>query len=123
MWQTLIGPIANVATKFLHNRAELKAAQHERKLTAINHSAEWESQMAQASATSWKDEWFTLLLSVPLLAIGWGVVVDDPDIIKRVEDGFLALQALPEFYHYLLFIAVTASFGVRGVDKIMSLRK
>ena len=79
--------------------------------------------MADASANSWKDEWFTILLSIPLLAGGAGVVMDDPLIIDRVKSGFQALEELPDWYSYLLFLAVSASFGVKGVDKLMNLRK
>mgnify|MGYP005619370603 FL=1 len=55
--------------------------------------------------------------------IGWGIVVDDVTIIDRVSEGFKALEMLPDWYSYLLFLAVSASFGVKGVDKIMSLKK
>jgi hypothetical protein len=30
---------------------------------------------------------------------------------------------LPEWYQYLLFIAISSSFGIKGVSKLMSLRK
>jgi len=45
------------------------------------------------------------------------------DVIARLHDAFLALQALPEWYQYLLFIAVTASFGIKGAGKVMDLAK
>ena len=48
--------------------------------------------------------------------------VDDPTIIVRVEEGMQALSNLPEWYSYLLYIAVSASFGIRGADKIMNMR-
>jgi len=49
--------------------------------------------------------------------------MDDPLIIDRVKSGFQALEELPDWYSYLLFLAVSASFGVKGVDKLMNLRK
>jgi hypothetical protein len=33
------------------------------------------------------------------------------------------LSGLPEWYQYLLFIAISSSFGIRGVGKLMELRK
>jgi len=33
------------------------------------------------------------------------------------------LNSLPEWYQYLLFIAVSASFGLKSADKIMGLKK
>ena len=48
---------------------------------------------------------------------------NDPAVLDRVHAGFDALSNLPDFYQYLLFISVSASFGIRGADKLMKLRK
>ena len=123
MWQTLISPIANLAGGYLKNKAEEKQAKHKAKMTMIENDADWESKMAEASSNSLKDEWFAGILSLPLLFIGYAVGVDDPAIIDRVKEGFNALNELPDWYQYLLFIAVSSSFGIKGADKIMKLRK
>ena len=120
---SLVGPVTNIVGTVLKNRNEVAQAKHQAKMQVIQNSANWEEKMAEASANSWKDEWFTVLLSIPLLAIGWGIVTDDPTIIQRVSAGFQSLENLPDWYSYLLFLAVSASFGGRGVDKIMSLKK
>lgn len=123
MWQNLIAPIANLAGGYLKNKAEEKQAKHKAKMSMIKNDADWESKMAEASKDSWKDEYFTICLSLPLFFIGYAVAANDPAIIDRVKDGFAALGELPDWYQYLLFIAVSSSFGIKGADKIMSLRK
>jgi hypothetical protein len=123
MLQNLIGPITQIAGGWLKNKAAEKQAKHEARMSIIQNDADWESKMADASANSWKDEWFTVILSIPLLLIGYAVTVDDVTIIERVKAGFQALEELPEFYQYLLFMAVSASFGIKGADKIMAMRK
>lgn len=123
MWQNLIAPVAKLAGGYLKNKAEEKQAKHKAKMTMIKNDADWESKMAEASKDSWKDEYFTIALSAPIVFIGYAVGVNDPTIIDRVKDGFAALGELPEWYQYLLFIAVSSSFGIKGADKIMSLRK
>jgi len=122
MWQSLIGPISNLAGGYLKNKAEEKEAKHKAKMTMIENDADWETKMAEASNNSLKDEFFSGVLSLPLLFIGYAVGVDDPTIITRVKEGFTALNELPEWYQYLLFIAVSSSFGIKGADKIMKLR-
>ncbi len=122
MLKLLIGPITDMVGSYMHNKAEEKQAKHQAKMTAIQNDANWEAKMADASSSSWKDEWFTILLSLPLLLIGYAVTVDDITIIERVKAGFQTLEELPEFYQYLLFIAVSASFGIKGADKLMNLR-
>jgi hypothetical protein len=123
MLQNLLGPISEIAGGWLKNKAAEKQAQHEARMSLIQNDADWESKMADASSSSWKDEWFTVILSIPLILIGYAVTVDDVTIIDRVKAGFQALEELPEFYQYLLFMAVSASFGIKGADKIMALRK
>ena len=123
MLQALIGPIANLASGYLSNKHEQAQAKHQANLQVIQNDADWESKMADASANSWKDEWFAILLSAPIVAVLYGVGFNDPAVMGRVHDAFEALGNLPEWYQYLLFIAVTSSFGIRGADKLMKLRK
>lgn len=122
MLQALLGPVAGLAKTWMNNRHEQSQAKHKAKMQVISNTATWEEKMADASANSWKDEWWTAVLSVPLLCVGYSVIANDPSILSRVADGFRALDTLPDWYQYLLFLAVSASFGIRGADKLMKLR-
>ena len=123
MLNLLLGPAVDLAKDFIKGKAEEKKAIQERKIQAIQNDADWENKMADATKNSWKDEWFSLILSAPLIAVAYSVAMDDSQIIARMNEAFDALNALPEWYQYLLFIAVTASFGVKGADKLMNLKK
>ena len=123
MLNMLIGPAMDLAKDFVKGKAEEKKAIQERKISAIQNDADWESKMADATKGSWKDEWFSLILSAPLIAVAYSVAMDDTQIIERMNEAFDALNALPEWYQYLLFIAVSASFGLKSADKIMGMRK
>jgi|TARA_R110000823_G_scaffold214625_1_gene344437 hypothetical protein len=118
----LIGPVLELGKDFLKGKAEEKKAIQTRKITAIQNDADWEAKMADSSKNSWKDEYFSVILSLPLLAVAYSVAMDNPAIIARVNEAFAALNTLPEWYQYLLFIAVSASFGLKSADKIMSLK-
>ena len=120
---SIIGPIANLGKQYMENKAAEKQAKHEAKMNIIQNDADWESKMADASASSSKDEFWTIVLAIPLFGLGWGVVVNDPTIIGRVHDSFSTLDTLPDWYQYLLFLAISASFGIRGADKLMKLKK
>ena len=122
MWTALIGPIAGLAKTWINNRHEQSQAKHVAKMEVIKNTATWEQEMAAASATSWKDEWFTILLSSPIVVLIWGVSMNDMDVIQRIGFAFGELDKLPSWYQYLLYVAVTASFGIRGADKIMALK-
>ena len=119
----LIGPIANIAGGWLQGKADVKAAEAKLKLTEAEAKAkimlsketsiaDWERIMAQGSQNSWKDEWLTILFSIPLILAfcgDWGRQI--------VADGFLALDAMPSYYQYTLGVIVAASFGVRSATK------
>ena len=120
---TLVGPIANLAKGYLSNKAEEKQAKHQAKMSIIQNDADWESKMADASKDSWKDEFWTIVLAIPVFMVGYAIAANDVTVIARVATGFEALEKLPEWYQYLLFIAISSSFGVRGVGKIMNMRK
>ena len=36
---------------------------------------------------------------------------------EKVQAGFTVLASLPEWYTWLLFIAVSSSFGIKGVGQ------
>jgi hypothetical protein len=123
IFRAIIGPVADLAKGYLSNKADQAKAKHEAKMNVIQNDADWEAKMADASASSWKDEFWTIVLSVPIFMIGYAIVVDDMSVIHRVEQAFNALTALPEWYQYLLFVAISASFGIKGASKIMNMRK
>ena len=109
MLQSLIGPIANLAGTFLKNKAAEKQAVHESKLRRITNDGDWETQQAAASQTSWKDEWFTVLFSIPL------IMCFIPPLVPYVEQGFAVLATMPDWYKGFLGAAVAASFGIRSL--------
>lgn len=119
----LIGPIANLAGGWLQGKADVKAAEAKLKLTEAEAKAkimlsketsiaDWERIMAQGSQNSWKDEWLTILFSIPLVLVFLG---DNGRQI--VADGFAALETMPDWYQYTLGVIVAASFGVRSATK------
>ena len=123
MLQALIGPLGNLASTWLEGKVETKKAEAGARVAKAKAEAvimqkkatgeiDWDLKMADASANSWKDEWLTILFSVPLILAfcgDWGRQI--------VEDGFVALQAMPEYYRYTLGIIVSASFGTRAATK------
>jgi len=123
MLNMLIGPAIDLAKDFVKGKAEEKKAIQQRKISAIQNDADWENKMANATSNSWKDEFWSIILALPIVAVAYSVAIDDVSIIERVNQGFAALNSLPEWYQYLLFIAVSASFGLKSADKIMGLKK
>jgi len=123
MLQALIGPITELAGGWLNAKTQAQQANAKLKLTEAEAKAkilvsketsiaDWEKIMAQGSQSSWKDEWLTILFSIPLILAfcgEWGRGV--------VAEGFTALEQMPSYYQYTLGVIVSASFAVRSATK------
>lgn len=123
MWNLLIAPLADLAKQHFANKAEEKQAKHQATIKRIEGEQSWEQTMAEGSLTGFKDEWWTIVLSLPIVALVYAVAFDEPLVIQRINEAFEALEKLPEYYQYLLYVAVLASFGIRGADRIMGIKK
>lgn len=124
MLQAILGPITELANTWLRGSVETKAAQTRAKVakaeaeaqimvSRATSEADWEKIMAQGSQNSWKDEWLTILFSIPLILVftgDWGREI--------VANGFVALESMPDWYQYTLGVIVAASFGVRSATKL-----
>jgi len=118
-----LGPIANLAGTWLEGKVEekkavtgAKVARAKAEATIMEKKAtgeiDWDLKMADASASSWKDEWLTILFSIPLILSfcgDWGREI--------VTNGFAALESMPDYYQYTLGTIVAASFGTRAATK------
>tara|TARA_R100001463_G_C3471877_1_gene215988 strand:- start:58 stop:450 length:393 start_codon:yes stop_codon:yes gene_type:complete len=122
MIQALIGPIANLAGAWFENKVAKTKADGEAKVAEAKARAsvaekvatgqvEWEGKMADATVDSWKDEFALVVLLAP------AILVFIPGMREYVRDGFEILTTLPEWYQYLLYIAISASFGIKGVGQ------
>ena len=129
MLQALIGPLTELAGGWLKGKADAQAASANLKLveaeakatimkSAATSEADWERLMAQGSQNSWKDEWLTILFSIPLILSfcgEWGRTI--------TSEGFAALGVMPDWYQYTLGVIVAASFGVRSATKFFGGKK
>ena len=120
MLQNLIGPIANVAGKWMEGRqkkAELKAKLEEAKVNAkvrkIEQDGDWEVEQARNSADSWKDELYTIFFVVLMSACFY------PPAQPYIEDGFRFLREdCPDWLTYGILASIAASFGLKSITKL-----
>ena len=122
MFQALIGPIANLAGTWFQNKLEKTKADGQAKVAEPKARAsvaeqvaagkvKWEGKMADATVDSWKDEFALVVLLLP------AILVFIPGMREYVKEGFEVLATLPDWYQYLLYIAISASFGIKGVGQ------
>lgn len=112
----LTGPVADYfkereITK--QKERELQDAAHARIVDQIKNTENLEQAvtLAQISNSGWKDEWFTILFSIPL------ILAFVPFAVPYVQAGFQVLEGMPSWYKWYLGSAVTAAFGLNTVNK------
>lgn len=99
----------------LKHKRKLKEAEVMSRIQFIQNAQlaehNWDNTAQQGAMSSWKDEWFVILLSFPLI----GAFV--PGLQPYVMEGFSNLDAMPDYYKAFLATAVAASFGYKALAK------
>ena len=124
----LLKPLVGVAGDVVKGFVETKKAKAQHKLTEIKAATKlkqqqiagkvsWEASAVDQMKGSWKDELILICLLAPAVAVFF------PGMTHHIEAGFVALQQLPDYYKHLLYIACSASFGIKGARGAMGLIK
>tara|TARA_B000000557_G_C20676589_1_gene401248 strand:+ start:253 stop:636 length:384 start_codon:yes stop_codon:yes gene_type:complete len=123
MINLLVQGLMGVASDAIGGYVETKKAKAKQKLVQIEAETtimekqiageiDWDVTAQKNSSGSWKDEYLTILFSIPLLLCFL------PFTVEYVERGFEALAMTPDWYKYTLGVIVSASFGIKGATKM-----
>jgi len=122
----IIGPVLGIVSDWLDGRRKLKQARLEGELKVTQAKTEAAVRIAETQQqmdadwnklsienSSWKDEWFVILLSIPM------ILCFIPGGADYVAAGFTALQeTTPDWYQYAFLVAVASSFGFKKLADI-----
>lgn len=128
-FSTILEPIVNLVkepivewqkrkTIEVENESKERDRQHELNLKKVDIAfelakqgqqieADWDTNAQQDMKTSWKDEFYVILFSVPL------VMAFIPDMQDIVLKGFETLNKTPDWYMLLVTGIVASVFGLR----------
>ena len=102
-------------------KARIAEVQANAEITRIQKLADaevnWDFEALKQGERSWKDEWWTVILSIPL------VLVFIPGMEDYILAGFKNLELVPEWYRYAVGITISAAFGFRRLVDLMGKRK
>jgi len=125
----IIGGVLKPIGDFFNRRQEIKAVEHQNEVDLLKAQGErqaklmsdgltadmnWEMEFAKQAASSWKDEYELLVVSIP------AVLCFVPGGAPIVAAGFVALQQTPAWYQFLLITIFLANYGVRYWRKSQS---
>jgi hypothetical protein len=116
----LLSTVAKGVVDVVKTKTETKKLLAEAEQTHIRKMAEGEIEYAiqaqKSMGDSWRDEWFTVILSIPLLIVFVSIFADKPDWILKLKEGFITLDELPDWYIWALMAAIASSFGLKVTD-------
>ena len=134
MWTTIIGTIGSLFTGWLDHKSAKQKLKQELDLATLKNTTDWESTMANASVTSWKDEYLLIIFSLPLIGMFVSPYVDlivllytngsytNGMLSRAATEALTNLGTAPNWYVMVIFTMVGASFGVKKLTEFMNTR-
>lgn len=117
---SLLSTVAGGVVDVIKTKTETKKLLAQAEQTHIKKMAEGELEYAiqaqKSMGDSWRDEWFTVILSIPLLIVFAAIFANKPEWIQKLKEGFIALDELPDWYIWALMAAIASSFGLKVTD-------
>lgn len=116
-------PLIGLATTWFEGQQKKSAAKADAEVALKNAEAEvykrratgeldWDLAAMNNTDRSWKDEYLTIVLSIPL------IMCFVPGAEELVKNGFARLNEVPDWYKASFAVVVSASFGVRNLMKL-----
>ena len=122
MWLSAIKLAVQAGSHIYKNKQKTKMLMAD---AQMNHAQkmstgelEYSGKLLEARQSDWKDEFILILLSVPIIMLGWSVWSDNPVHMEKMELFFLHFGNLP-FWYQTIFVGVIASvYGLKATDLI-----
>ena len=117
---TLLGTVAKGAIDVVKTKTETKKllakAEQTHAMKMAEGKIDFEVAAQKNMKDSWRDEWFTVLLSIPLVIVFISIFANKPEWVEKLKEGFDTLNSLPDWYIYALMAAIASSFGIKITD-------
>ena len=103
----IVSAIGGLATSYIDGKTAVQKANAEIKLKQATGEINWEQSAIEASKESWKDELWTVVFVLILVA----------NFIPSMQDvmavGFANLETTPLWVQWGMYASIAASFGIR----------
>ena len=120
MWLKLLSMGAKTATHIYQNKQQTKRLMSDAQRVHAERMAkgelEYKAKVIESNDNGWKDEFVLVLVSLPILLLGWSVFSDDPEIRTKLDLFFEYFKNLPYWYQGLFLGICGSIYGLRGID-------
>ena len=122
MWLSAIKLAVSAGSKIYANKQKAKMAMSEAQLLHAERQARgeeaYQGKLLEARQSDWKAEFILILLSIPIIMLGFAVWSDNPAHMEKMKLFFEYFSDLP-FWYQTIFVGVIASvYGLKATDLI-----
>ena len=122
MWLSAIKLAIQAGSHIYKNKQQTKMlmsdAQKRHAEAMAKGEAEYQGKLLEARQSDWKDEFILILLSIPIVMLGFAVWSDNPAHMEKMKLFFEYFSQLP-FWYQTIFVGVIASvYGLKATDLI-----
>ena len=122
MWFSALKLAVSAGSKIYANKQKAKMAMSEAQLLHAERQARgeeaYQGKLLEARQSDWKDEFILILLSIPIIMLGFAVWSDNPAHMEKMKLFFEYFSDLP-FWYQTIFVGVIASvYGLKATDLI-----
>jgi len=103
----IVNSLSGLAKSCIDAKTAVKITEAEIKKKQLTGEIDWEQSAIEASKDSWKDELWTLVFVVILVA---NFI---PSLQETMARGFANLETTPLWVQWGMYASIAASFGIR----------
>ena len=116
----LLTGVFKVGTHLYQNRQKTKMLMSDARMRHAEKMSsgeiEYKSKIIESADKGWKDEFVLVLISIPILILGYSIFTDDVDIRTKLDLFFEYFNQLPYWYQAIFIGVVSAIYGLKDAD-------
>ena len=122
MWLSAIKLAVNAGSHIYKKKKETQMRMADAQMLHAEKMAkgelEYSGKLLENNQKDWKDEFILILLSIPIVLLGFAVWSDNPEHMEKMKLFFEYFSQLP-FWYQTIFVGVIASvYGLKATDLI-----
>ena len=122
MWLSAIKLAVSAGSKIYANKQKAKMAMSEAQLLHAERQARgeeaYQGKLLEARQSDWKDEFILILLSIPIIMLGFAVWSDNPAHMEKMKLFFEYFSDLPFWYQPIFEGVIASVYGLKATDLI-----
>ncbi len=120
MWLNLLSLGVKTGAKLYQNKQRTKQLMSDAQMLHAEKMAkgdiEYKAKIIESNDNGYKDEFVLILISIPILILGYSIFTDDVEIRTKLDLFFEYFNQLPYWYQAIFIGVVSAIYGLKGAD-------